>query len=191
MKWCRRCRKWFQIDSFYKYKSRKDGRDNYCKGCREALKCGADFNRYRDKETFAKLSFIDVVEGPWNGFDDNAIRLDSLPQQLEAKFTGLLFLTSFEETNFPTSINNDDGKLVYLCIGYDKTILKVGQTTNWKSRFHHYYNLHPFRPLSFDIFTTPSWELQDLLAAKVRNYLEFLGHKLLQDRTDKRLEHIH
>lgn len=38
-KWCGRCRKWLEVEeNFNRDKSRGDGREGYCKWCKEAVR---------------------------------------------------------------------------------------------------------------------------------------------------------
>jgi hypothetical protein len=133
------------------------------------------------------MSFVDCYDDPeWEGFTDTKFYPD-LIKTIDRRFDSLNFLVTFyHNKKLPVSSVN----VVYLVSDADQNLLKVGQTSNVKSRFSRYYNLSKSSPLRYDIFTTETPEEQDLYEHKLRNYLEYLGFTLPLDNSGKRLKYI-
>ena len=84
----------------------------------------------------------------------------------------------------------ESDKLIYLCVsGTSNIILKVGQTTNWKSRATYYKNLEHF-PVTMYFFEAQTWKEQDELENQIRVFLEDMGHVMPWDNTSERLKYI-
>lgn len=175
MNYCRRCRKFGD----FCFSTSK-----YCSDCHNAIGRGDGFNRYSD---FKAMSFVDCYDDPdWGGFTEIKFHPD-LVQTIGDRFDSLNFLVTFyHDKKFPVDSTN----VVYLVSDADQNLLKVGQTSNAKSRFSRYYNISGTSPLRYDIFTTETPEEQDLHEHKVRNYLEYLGFILPSDNSGKRLKYI-
>lgn len=178
MDWCRLCKENFELSRISKQKT------PYCSSCRSKISSKEfTFNKYGNKESFYEFSFKDVVDKDWTGFRNLGYD-PHIISNITTKFSSLKYICSFKYEQKALFSNLGD-KIIYLCS--NDTILKVGQTTNIKSRFHHYSYLgNP----NFDIFEAQSWKEQDLYEHKLRNYLEFLGYRLPEDNTNCRLKYI-
>jgi len=178
--WCRICRKFYPTrSSTYKRAT------FYCTKCSSMISTNNNaFNRYLDSDTFLRKSFDDVCGDRWLGFKD-VVYDDSIPILIEQKFPCVRLVVSFhlDKRKQYTSLFRD--KSLYLCS--NRNILKVGQTTNPASRLPHYYI---FGNPKIDLFEVDTWELQDLMEHKIRNYLEYLGHLLPNDNSGNRLKYI-
>jgi hypothetical protein len=144
------------------------------------------FNKYISPEVFASHSFEDAIgEEAWGGF--TKIKYNTkLIQKITTRFPDVIYQKSSKKVTDFKGLQSICG--LYLVSDNKKNLLKVGQTVNPYSRFSCYYSISEHFPLRFDLFTTESYELQDLYEDKIRNFLEYLGYYLPADATSSRLK---
>jgi hypothetical protein len=178
--YCRRCRKYNQNTS---------KRTNYCTICQNKIAVNKQaFNRWQSSASFIETSFVDCIEGNcWNGFKSIEYNLQIIDQ----------IINKFPEIKYHTSTINkiefkkyNQGNFIYFLSDNTNTILKVGQTQNLITRFNHYYDISKHLPIKYHVFSTETYDQQDLYEDKIRNYLEFLGYELPEDNTGLRLKYI-
>lgn len=185
MKICARCRKYKNISEFGSRQSNKDKKSDYCATCDSKMRTKDGFNRYKDSDTFISLSFIDSIDGDkWHGFQSVKWN-DNIITNICSKYSDIYYICSFMLDNRPNIDTYD--KYIYILTNQQQEILKVGQTTNLFSRMNSYHYLPNCK---IHIFKTHTWELQDILERKIRNLLEFYGHKLPLDKSDNRHRYI-
>lgn len=178
--YCRRCRK---------YNLNTANRTNYCVNCRNQISSNKQaFNRWQSSSSFIEMSFVDCVEGnSWHGFQ-NIKYNPQIIDQIIRKFPDIKYHTSTINKIEFKKFNK--GNYIYLLSDSINTLLKVGQTQNLISRFNHYYDISQYLPITYHVFSTETYEQQDLHEDKIRNYLEFLGYYLPADNTGLRLKYI-
>lgn len=179
--YCRRCKK-NNINIGH-------NKTNYCTNCRNKIAIDKRaFNKWHSSDSFIQNSFIDCVDSlEWNGFTQ--IKYDSsLVNIILSKFSNLTHIISTHERDKLQSYKK--GNFIYLLSDSNNILLKVGQTQNLINRLNKYYNISNFLPIKYDIFSTRTYEEQDLYEDKIRNYLEFLGYLLPADNTGLRLKYI-
>jgi hypothetical protein len=179
--YCRRCKK-NNINISH-------NRTNYCNNCRNQIAINKQaFNKWYSSDSFIENSFTDCVDGSeWNGFTN--IKYDSsLISNILSKFPEVTHIISTYEKNKLQQYNK--GNFIYLLSDNSGTLLKVGQTQNLINRFNKYYNISNNLPITYNVFSTKTYEEQDLYEDKIRNYLEFLGYLLPIDNTGLRLKYI-
>jgi hypothetical protein len=159
MKICLKCNRDLQLKKFYTKAGRYDGHENYCKEC-----YGSQFD-YTLKFT------PDII------------------QIICKKFVNLKFMCAIPLVRKYTLNELFSDKLIYICVGVNGEILKVGQTTNWKNRTSTYSGTL-YSPITMYFFEADSWKAQDELEMQVRLLLEDMGYVLLWDNTGSRLNHI-
>jgi len=178
--YCRRCKS--DVTEAYQNKTYK-----YCGGdlCRQSIK-EYGYDKYANSDLFLLTSFDDCVDGYWDGFKDIQHSGKVLISDILNRFSKLQYVTSFTHDN-RDKIESD--KVLYIISDCNDIILKVGLTTSPTRNFRR-YSCYEDQPLRYDIFIVNSYEEQELYEKKIRNYLEYLGHFLPKDDSEKRLGYI-
>ena len=172
MDYCRCCKR---------YVIQNNRRNNkYCGACGVRNR-DKRVNKYLNSENFIYESFEDCIDSEsWGGFR-NIKYSTNIRESILKKFPKI----KFYKTGKIESRQKNEGILLYTLFTERYELLKVGQTTNTKTRFSKYNSEY-----YYDLFICRSWESQDLHEKKLRNYLEFIGFKLPMDAEDKRLDYI-
>lgn len=196
---------------FSKDKNRKDGLDIRCKECKSEyfkknpqVKLRA-LSKYREKHGIIVNSRISCKIGNTSKSSKRRQRAEarlaefnylfdrSIIDEILGKFN-LRYLSSFVLAG--KYIKNNEhiksDKIIYICVDMDSLrILKVGQTTNWKSRLVHYsYRDKTISGVFVFLFETDTWSEQDRLEVEIRKFLESKGHLLSWDNSNQRLSRI-
>lgn len=172
MDYCRCCK------TFDKNVGKKRGK--YCARCGSRNKDKRP-NKYESSENFIYESFNDCIDSEsWAGFKNVKYSCD-IKQDITSKFPEIKYCHTGQIKDYKKT----RGIYLYTLYDQDYNLLKVGQTTNTTTRFIRYD-----KNLSYDLFTCPSWDSQDLHEKKLRNYMEFIGFLLPMDLEDGRLKYI-